>query len=373
MRANHSKICKNVLCVLPLLLMWAPVLLQPTDGLQLRMVNLPPRKLLIIGVGRVGGEVMRQASESQWFDSVQGISPRSPNNNNQSDDRSVAWDDADCIADCTKAANTCTHVLVTLPPNVGYTACDAIVREMGRPGNNSSSSSSLWLGILSTTGVYGHHDGAWVSEDSVCHSSTTSSSAYLDYEKQWIHRVRHHFCDQSSYRLRIFRCAGIYGPNASALHTVMRKGLTDGIEDTSSKSNQTDKNVTNRIHITDLAAAVLSSMMLLHSTNATTNSRDSKVRIYNLADDLPESRTVVLSYAADVLRKNGISIGTQQRTVVTTAIHQERRPNKRSLRRQLERKKVDNNRMKDELIPRLRYPTYKEGLNAVMLSNRTQW
>ena len=61
-----------------------------------------------------------------------------------------------------------------------------------------------WVGYLSTTGVYGDHQGEWVDEDTPLTPSTRRGQWRKDAEQAW----------QAipDLPLHIFRLAGIYGP-----------------------------------------------------------------------------------------------------------------------------------------------------------------
>ena len=67
----------------------------------------------------------------------------------------------------------------------------------------------IWIGYLSTTGVYGDHHGAWVTEDTARHPSKARARRRVEAEDAWLQRGA-----------RVFRLAGIYGPGRSALERV---------------------------------------------------------------------------------------------------------------------------------------------------------
>ena len=113
-------------------------------------------------------------------------------------------------------------------------------------------------------------------------------------------------------------------------------------------------------------------------------------RIYNLADDLPETRSVVLDYAYKILSDHGFinterNYDNQEGKNVDSSISENgslpANSSKRRLsRRQRERKLVSNDRMKSELLSStpgkdegLKYPTYKEGLDAILMDASTPW
>ena len=45
----------------------------------------------------------------------------------------------------------------------------------------------------------------------------------------------------------------------------------------------------------------------------------------------------------------------------------------RDRRRRMDQKRINNTKMKLELIPRLKYPTYKEGLTDILQNRNNPW
>jgi len=261
-------------------------------------------------------------------------------------------------------------------------------REINRP---------KMFGILSTTGVYGNHNGNIVNEDSslLCEENS-NAELYRRFENDWITLSGENNEDKdkedndgdnadSMNRLCIFRCAGIYDSSRSALHTTFRQGVGYGvtansrsIEDDdnvaalprSTLSKSTTGNKTNRIHCVDLARGVLAGMM---SDSLPSN------RIYNLADNQPESRSIVLSYAHELLSSidRGLSEDAPSTTMGDTMkINAMSRSSvSRQSRRERESKLVCNKRMRQELLPDngLLFPTYREGLDDIFNDPITPW
>ena len=69
-----------------------------------------------------------------------------------------------------------------------------------------------WIGYLSTVGVYGDRDGAWVDEDTPTQAGSARSRRRVAAEEAW-----RAFGDREHKRVQIFRLAGIYGPGRSAI------------------------------------------------------------------------------------------------------------------------------------------------------------
>ena len=134
----------------------------------------------------------------------------------------------------------------------------------------------------------------------------------------------------------------------------MEGKLTSPITTTSTTASE----ITNRIHEYDVARAIMAAMM------------SKSVGVYNLADDEPENRFIVMQEAAILLR----SIGREppERTdneipLQTVDIRG------RGRRRSIETKRISNTRMKESLISELQFPTYRQGLQSILKGNNTPW
>jgi nucleoside-diphosphate-sugar epimerase len=129
-----------------------------------------------------------------------------------------------------------------------------------------------WAGYLSTTGVYGDHQGGWVDEDTPLTPSTQRGRMRVTAEAQW---------QALGLPLHIFRLAGIYGPGRGPFEKVR-----DGTARLIIKPGQ----VFSRIHVDDIAQALEASM------NAPRPGA-----VYNLCDDDPAPPEDVIAHAAHLL------------------------------------------------------------------------
>mmetsp|Transcript_11490 Transcript_11490/g.24363 ORF Transcript_11490/g.24363 Transcript_11490/m.24363 type:complete len:525 (-) Transcript_11490:2792-4366(-) len=334
-----------------------------------------------------------------------------------------------------------SHVLFTIPlSRETDPIMEAVLEEVKewwgvRPEestNDSDSDTSITssyptklLGVLSTTGVYGNHDGKIVTEESalLC-EETSNAELYRTFEDDWIasstsSSTYSNESGEMNRRLCIFRCAGIYDSSRSALHTVYknpaaigeaagrRTALSSRTAPSSSSPSSvlpnTAGNKTNRIHSIDLARGVISGMFpnKHYDSDNKINNHAKAIRIFNLADNLPESRSVVLSHAVELLSSIGIgqpTIETEDAaietasTAATTSTSTMENPNEttmdsasvmlpsrssksRQSRRERESKLVCNKRMREELLPDdgLLFPTYREGLDAIFKDPTTPW
>ena len=192
-------------------------------------------------------------------------------------------------------------------------------------------SSAARIVYLSTVGVYGDHQGAWVSEDTPCVPVAERSQARLEAEQDWAECA----ADMGA-ELDILRLSGIYGPGRNALVN-LREGTARRII----KPGQ----VFNRIHVEDIADAIAACI-----------ARGQPGRIYNVTDDEPAPPQDVMEYAAQLL---GLA-PPPERDFETTDMS----PMARSFYG--ENKRVSNARIKSELGFEFQYPTYREGLRALL-------
>ena len=184
-----------------------------------------------------------------------------------------------------------------------------------------------WVGYLSTTAVYGHHNGDWVDEDTPLAPTTARGAARVRAEVDWA---------ALGVPLHIFRLAGIYGPG---------RGPFEKVRDGTARRILKPGQVFSRVHVEDIAAVLQASLF-----------QPNPGRIYNVCDDDPASPEDVLALAASLL-------GLPEPPMVPYD-DAEMTPLARSF--YAENKRVRNRRIKDELGVRLLYPTYREGLAGLL-------
>ena len=136
--------------------------------------------------------------------------------------------------------------------------------------------------------------------------------------------------------VHIFRLAGIYGPGRSPF---------DALRAGTAKRIQRPGQVFSRIHVEDVANVLLASIK-----------RPRPGAIYNVCDDEPAAPSDVVAHAAALL---GISAPP-----LVAFDDAELSPMARSF--WADNKRVSNARMKQELGVALRYPSYREGLAAIL-------
>jgi len=222
------------------------------------------------------------------------------------------------------AAGGASHVLCTIAPGP---AGDPALR-LGAPLLRQA----RWLGYLSTTGIYGDHGGGWVDENTPPNPGQPRSVERLAAERGWQAMAL-----EVGAHLDIFRLPGIYGPGRSPIDLV-KAGTARRID----KPGQ----LFSRIHVEDIAGAVLKAMTAPHPGG-----------IYNVADDLPAATSDVVAFACELLG----------RPVPPAISWNDAAPAMSAMARSFyaENRRVRNDRLKRELGVVLRYPTYREGLRAI--------
>ncbi len=219
------------------------------------------------------------------------------------------------------AVRQATHVLTSVAPDA---AGDPVVRDLGP---QIVAAGLKWVGYLSTTAVYGHHNGDWVDEGTALTPSTARGAARVRAEGAWA---------ALGLPLHIFRLAGIYGPG---------RGPFEKVRDGTARRILKPGQVFSRIHVEDIAAVLEASL-----------ARPNPGAIYNVCDNDPASPEDVLSLAATLL-------GLPEPPMVPYE-DAEMTPMARSF--YAENKRVRNDRIKDELGVQLQFPTYREGLAGLL-------
>ncbi|KAJ1619801.1 hypothetical protein T492DRAFT_1082906 [Pavlovales sp. CCMP2436] len=255
--------------------------------------------------------------------------------------RVVTFDENGLSADGRAALEEATHVLSTIPPTLPPGAsADPVLQDAGvLLGERIRSGQLRWVGYLSTTSVYGDHQGAWVDETSPTRAPVR---VRLGVEAAWSALAAGH----DSAAVAIFRLAGIYGPGRSALDTLRRKGI-DGATGAGAG------NPTSRVHVDDIAGAVAAAL------------RASCSGVYNLADLRPAPRNEVMQFCAEL-------IGGGASLAPPPVLDDPLEACERSQRRGQESKRVDGGKLRRELGYEYAYPDYVAGLTAIAEGERAR-
>ncbi|MEO0390052.1 MAG: SDR family oxidoreductase [Pseudomonadota bacterium] len=224
-------------------------------------------------------------------------------------------------ADLQNALDDASHLLVSAGPGPDGDPA------LAQAGAAIAAGQFDWVGYLSTTGVYGDHQGGWVDEETPLTPSTQRGQARVEAEAQW---------QALNLPLHIFRLAGIYGPGRGPFAKV-RSGTARRIV----KPGQ----VFSRTHVEDIAQVLAASIAAPAPGTA-----------YNVCDDDPAPPEDVIAYAAKLLGlpvPPAIPFDQADMTPMARSFY-------------AESKRVQNKRIKTDLGVQLLYPSYKDGLNALI-------
>jgi hypothetical protein len=231
-----------------------------------------------------------------------------------------------------EAIRGATGLLVTAPPGE---AGDPVLTTHGPALEAALEAGTLrWVGYVSTTGVYGDRGGAEVDEATPPAPGQPRSRRRLAAEQAWR--------DATAGRaaLDLMRAGGIYGPGRSVLDDLRagtaRRVLKPG-------------HAFSRIHRDDIVLAALAAMA---------QDRAPAPRVLHLVDDEAAESAHVTEHAAGLLGiapPPAIPFETARATMSAMA-----------LSFWSENRRVANAATKAALGIAWRYPTYREGLSAIL-------
>ena len=214
-----------------------------------------------------------------------------------------------------------THLLITAPPDDN--GC-SIFNKFSNQILNTNIRSLIYI---SSTGVYGNHNGGWVDENSPLNTKSQIDKIRVKAEKQW-----QTFCKKNNLNLNIVRISGIYGPdriiklNEKKLDIIVKKN-----------------HYFSRIHILD--ASRLISKIILHNYNN---------EVWNLSDDFPSSRETFLLEVKKIKKiKNYSTISFKE---------YEKNISERAKKFWLNNKRVSNYKIKKYFEYRFIFPDYRGGI-----------
>lgn len=226
----------------------------------------------------------------------------------------AAPDGAQALRD---ALGRVTHVISSVPPGK---AGDPVL-----PALKTADLSGIWLGYLSTTGVYGDRKGGWAFERETPTPTQDRSIRRAQAEAGW-----------AWLGARLFRLAGIYGPGRSAF---------DRLKDGNARRIDDPGQIFSRIHVDDIASCLVLAI-----------EQPERAGAFNLCDDWPSPQSEVVEGAARLL---GIepppleSMEEAQMSEMARSFYAETR-------------RVSNARAKAAYCWRLQYPSWKKGLEAIL-------
>ena len=258
-------------------------------------------RLFIFGLGYTASRLAERLRAEGWHVDATG---RAGN---------IAFQDRKAVEDKLTRAS---HILSSVPPDRA-TGHDPVLAAYG------DHIQGPWLGYLSSTGVYGDTDGAWVDEGAAVGHGRRTARASCD--AQWL-----------EHGARVFRLPGIYGPGRSVFDRV-KAGTAHRID--------MPHQVFSRVHVDDIGTAVRAALKTQAPAGA-----------YNIADDLPTSQNTVVEEACRLL---GIEAPPMQ-SIEEAGLSDMARSF------YAENRRVANGKAKRVLGWRPAYPTYREGLASLL-------
>jgi nucleoside-diphosphate-sugar epimerase len=241
--------------------------------------------------------------------------------------RAFAFDGSAATPEVTRAIAQTDAALVSIPQTQSG---DPVLAAFGAALQDAKHLRAVVY--LSTVGVYGDHAGGWVDETTPPRPDSARSRERLAAERAW-----QEFGARSGVAVAILRLAGIYGPDRNALIQVARGDARRIV-----KPGQ----VFNRIHVDDIAQAIDAALAQRASG------------IFNVADDEPCPPGEPLAFAAQLLgRAPPPEVPFAEAAPAMSPL---------ALSFWQDCRRVRNDKLKRELGVVLRYPTYREGLRALL-------
>ncbi|HQT47018.1 MAG TPA: SDR family oxidoreductase [Acidocella sp.] len=194
-----------------------------------------------------------------------------------------------------------------------------------------------WVGYLSTTGVYGNRDGDWVDEGTAPMPGSERARRRVMAEAQWA---------ALPVAVDVFRLAGIYGPGRS---------MFDDLRAGEARHVVKPGHLFGRIHRDDIAQGVVAAMRQVVPPG---------LRIFNFSDDVPAASAEVVCEAARLL-----GVAPPEPVDFEAA---RKRMSPMALSFWAENRRVGNAQTKATLGFAWKYPSYREGLRAILAEEHLQ-
>ena len=277
------------------------------------------KHIFIFGLGYVAQHLAHALYEQGWHITGTTRDPASLRAKLPSDWDIVKFKEDERISDLSSILENKTHLITTISALGGF---DPVLRQHEAEIKQFTG----WAGYVSATSVYPDQKEGFVDESVPAAPATNRGKARLAAEQAW----------QEACQAEILRVAGIYGPDRNAL-----RALLDG----KARIIEKDGQMSNRIHQTDITKIIMAAM-----------ARPRPNRITNLCDKEPAAQGDVVRFAATLLGvEPPIPVAFEEADLTPMA---------RSFyvsKRQLASKVIE-----PELGVRLTYPTYREGLTALL-------
>lgn len=217
-----------------------------------------------------------------------------------------------------------THILISIPPNEDGDLVYLKLLEHIKKLKNL-----LWIGYLSSTSVYGDHQGNWVQENSKLNPNDYLGKNRIIAENQWL---------KSELPINILRLSGIYGKSRSTF---------DSIKSNRAIRIHKENHYFSRIYIKDLVSMIIKIMSF------------PKIgEIYNISDNTPSPNHEVVSFAYKLLNQSPPPLINIEDANLSEMMQHYYNSSK----------KVYNRKFKQDYNFELEFPSYKEGLTDIFKS-----
>lgn len=331
---------------------------RPDDLAATHPDSMDPPRLLIIGCGYLGVRVGRQARAAGWSVAATSRSRLSSIADEGFEPVRFDWNDSRDLSTISQVIES--HAINRVLISVSYdrnssvdrfaSQVDGLSRLLGAiravPGHASGHSPDVCY--ISTTGVYHQTGGVWVDERSPTHPNRDGGRAHLQAESKMRGCLGH-----SPWT--ILRLSGIYGPGRVPRAADVRAGRPIA---------SPPEGHLNLIHVDDAASAVISAFSWTRrgktmpenmSADSPPRSRDcsERERLYVVSDDGPVVRR---EFYEEIARQTGAA----------DPVFVEPGENSGVRFRSETDKRIWNRRLKRDLLPKLRYPSYVEGLRDIL-------
>ena len=220
-----------------------------------------------------------------------------------------------------KEIQKATHILISTPPE----SEEHIIKNFSK----SLQTNSLleWFAYLSSTGVYGNHDGRWVNEDTFTDPTSDKGKKRLKAEQSLMNL---------NMSLIIFRLSGIYS-NEKSILSKLKKNI--------SRVTDIENKIFSRIHIEDISNILFESFF---------HKELKKNEIFNISDNYPCPYKEVVEYGCKLLniKKPKVFLFEEADDCQLKDFYKDS-------------KKVSNKKVKKFFNYKLKFPSYIEGLNYI--------
>lgn len=282
-------------------------------------------KIFCFGFGFSAQGLARSLSTSDWEISGTCREPAKQNELSQMGWEGFIFDGNDSKSILPDFFKESSHLLISIPPKPTDFVLDKFCSDILKKKDWQ------WIGYLSTTGVYGNKEGEVVTETSELKPTIDRAKRRLEAENRWLKLFSEH-----KLPVHIFRCVGIYGRGRNPIETV-RKGLGKRIDKPGYKFS--------RVHVDDLASVLIASI-----------NKPNPGSIYNVCDDEPIESRHVTEYACELLKAE----------LPPLIAFEEANLSEMAKSFYLDRKTISNQKIKEELGVKLKYPNYKVGLESLL-------